>query len=138
MFSKIAEPIGAAQPVARPDVSFAAPNATGSAVGSNTAPSILGADLRVTGEITTTGLVEVLGEVDGTLNAASLIIGQEGRIKATVRAGTVEIIGTLDGKLICDSLTLRATAVVKAHITTDVIVIESGALIDGRLVKPKH
>ncbi|OYW52209.1 MAG: hypothetical protein B7Z31_12910, partial [Rhodobacterales bacterium 12-65-15] len=127
MFSKTAEPTGAAQPLSRPAGSSGAPNAAGSALGSNAVRSVLASDLRIVGEITTTGAVEVLGEVDGTLNAASLFIGHEGRVKASVKAGSVDVKGKLDGKVICDSLTLRSTAVVKADITATAIVIESGA-----------
>jgi len=146
MFSKTAEPTAAPQPVARP-ASPAAPQAAVAAAGSGVAPaaagsnatrSILGADLRVSGEISTTGSVEVLGEVDGNIGAAGLIIGQEGRLKGTVQAGLVDVKGKLDGKVTCESLTLRSTAVVKADITTAAIVIESGASIDGRFLKPKR
>lgn len=105
--------------------------------GSNAGRSVLGADLRITGEITTTGSVEVLGEIDGNISAHGLIIGQEGKVRGSVSAATVEVKGKLDGKVTCDSFTLRSTAEVKADITTAGIVIESGAAIDGRFLKPK-
>lgn len=127
MFSKTADPTSApTPPVPRP-----------SGPGSNAGRSVLGADLRITGEITTTGSVEVLGEIDGNLSAHGLIIGAEGRVKGSVKAATVEVKGKLDGKVSCDSFTLRSTAEVKADITTAGIVIESGAVMDGRFLKPK-
>jgi len=136
MFSKTADTTASSQPVSRPGGTPTA--ASGSVSGSNAARSVLGADLRITGEITTTGSVEVLGEIEGNLTAAGLIVGQEGRLKGTVKAGMVDVKGKLDGKVACDSLTLRSTAVVKADITTTGIVIESGATIDGRFLKPKR
>ncbi len=78
----------------------------------------------------------MLGEIDGNISAHGLIIGHEGRVKGTIRAETVEVKGKLDGKVACDSFTLRSTAEVKADITTQGIVIESGAQIDGRFLKP--
>ena len=135
MFSKTADPTATNQPVSRP--TGASGMAGGPVSGSNAARSVLGADLRITGEISTTGMVEVLGEVEGNLVAAGLIIGQEGRLKGSVKAGMVDVKGTLDGKVACDSLTLRSTAVVRADFTTSGIVIESGAAIDGRFLKPK-
>lgn len=125
MFSKTADPTSAA-PVARP-----------ASAGSNSARSVLGADLRITGEITSAGSVEVLGEIDGNITANGLIIGQEGRVKGSISAHTVEVKGKLDGKVGCDSFTLRSTAQVKADVRTNSIVIESGAEIDGRFLKPK-
>jgi cytoskeletal protein CcmA (bactofilin family) len=126
MFSKTADPTS--QPaIPRP-----------STPGSNTGRSVLGADLRITGEVVTTGSVEVLGEIDGNITAHGLIIGQEGRVKGSVTADTVEVKGRLDGKVACDSFTLRSSAAVKADVTTSGIVIESGAAMDGRFLRAKE
>lgn len=124
MFSKSADPTAA--PAPRP-----------SGPGQNAGRSVLGSDLRITGEITTTGSVEVLGEIEGNLAAHGLIIGQEGRVKGSVQAATVEVKGKLVGKVACDSVMLRSTAEVKADVTTSGIVIESGAVMDGRFLRPK-
>jgi cytoskeletal protein CcmA (bactofilin family) len=128
MFSKTSDPTSAptAPAVPRPV-----------APGSNSARSVLGADLKITGEITSTGSVEILGEIDGNITANGLIIGQEGRVKGSISAHTVEVKGRLDGKVVCEVFTLRASSLVKADITTTGIVIESGAQIDGRFLKPK-
>ena len=128
MFSKTSDPTSApsAPAVPRP-----------SAPGTNSARSVLGADLRITGEITSSGSVEVLGEIDGNITANGLIIGQEGRVKGSINAHTVEVKGKLDGKVSCENFTLRASSEVKADVTTAALVIESGARIEGRFLKPK-
>ena len=126
MFSKTAEPTTAPTPPARP-----------SASGSNSARSVLGADLRITGEISSSGTVEIQGEIDGNITANGLIIGQEGRVKGSITASSVEIKGQFSGKVSCENFTLRSTALVKADITSSGIVIESGAQIEGRFLKPK-
>ncbi len=123
MFSKTADPTSAPA-VPRP-----------TAPGSNAGRSVLGADLRITGEISTTGSVEVLGEIDGNITAHGLVIGQEGKVKGSITADTVEVKGKLDGKVACDSFTLRSSAEVKADVTTGGIVIESGAAMEGRFLK---
>lgn len=105
--------------------------------GSNAGRSVLGADLRITGEVVSTGSVEVLGEIDGNITAHGLLIGQEGRVKGSVKADTVEVKGKLDGKVACESFTLRSSASVRADVTTSGIVIESGAAMDGRFLKAK-
>ncbi len=125
MFSKTSDPTSA-PPLARP-----------SAPGTNSARSVLGADLRITGEITSSGSVEVLGEIDGNITANGLIIGQEGRVKGSINAHTVEVKGKFDGKVSCESFTLRASSEVKADVNTGSLVIESGARIEGRFTKPK-
>ena len=128
MFSKTSEPTAAPTPP---------PPVRAPASGDNSARSVLGADLRITGEITSSGTVEIQGEIDGNITANGLIIGHEGRVKGSISASSVEVKGQFTGKVACDSFTLRSTAVVKADITTSSIVIESGAQIEGRFLKPK-
>ena len=101
-------------------------------VSGNASRSVLAGDLKITGDITSTGVVEVLGEVDGNLAADSLTIGQEGRISGTVKAKSVEVKGHVDGKIACADFTMRASAQVAADVTYSTVVIESGAQIEGR------
>lgn len=123
MFSKPAEP---SAPVPRPTL------------GSNSGNrSVLSADLKIVGEISSTGAVEILGEVEGTVTAQNLTIGSEGRMSGDVSAETVEIKGKLDGRVASHGFTLRAAAQVKADISYTTLVIESGAQIEGRFTLNK-
>lgn len=117
MFSKTADPTSAPT---RP-----------AGAGSNTR-SLLAADLKITGEISSTGTLEIMGEVDGTVQAQALIVGAEGRVNGDLTAQSVEIRGKLDGKVTSQSFTLRAAAQVAADVTYSTLVIESGAQIEGR------
>jgi cytoskeletal protein CcmA (bactofilin family) len=125
MFNKTADPTS--PPLSRP----AMPQ------GGNTAKSILGSDLRITGEINCSGTVEIMGEIDGNITAAALIVGQEGRVSGSVKAGSVEVKGRLDGKVDSQSFAMRSTSNVAADITYDTLVIESGAQIEGRFTRAK-
>lgn len=128
MFSKTADPTAAptpSTPAARPTS------------GGNASKSILGSELKITGEVSSTGTVEVYGEVDGNISADILTVGQEGRISGSVNAGEVEVKGHIDGKVISDSFTMRASAQVTAEVTYSKLIIESGAQINGRFSKPK-
>lgn len=98
----------------------------------NAGKSILASDLKISGDITSTGSVEVMGEVDGNIVADTVTIGQEGRISGTVRARSVEVKGHVDGKIACGDFTMRASADVAADVTYASLMIESGAHIEGR------
>ena len=121
MFSKSPEPT----------TSATAPVVSNRSGGGNT-KSVLASDLRITGEISSTGTIEVLGEIEGNLTARGLIVGAEGRVNGTVSAEMVEVKGRLDGRVSTQTFALRATAEVAADVTYTTLVIESGALIEGK------
>ncbi len=112
------------------------PTAAPSARVSNT-KSTFAADLRITGEVSSAGDIEVMGEIDGNVSARGLVIGGEGRMNGTVSADTVEVKGRLDGQVAAGAFLLRASAQVAADITYKTLVIESGAHIEGRFAKAK-
>ena len=94
-------------------------------------------DLRISGEISSVGDIEMMGEIDGNVSARSLVIGTEGRMNGMVSADTVEVKGRLDGQVSAGAFMLRASARVAADITYRTVVIESGAQIEGRFAKAK-
>lgn len=100
--------------------------------------TVLAADIRLSGDLSSTGTVEILGEVSGDITAQTLIVGAEGLVKGSVSAEAVEVRGTLDGKVSCMSFTLRSSAVVTAEVNYDILIIESGAQIDGRFKRAKR
>jgi cytoskeletal protein CcmA (bactofilin family) len=122
MFNKTADPTSAPTPPA--------PRANTPPAG-NAARSVLAADLRITGEITSSGAIDLMGQIDGTLAARSIVVGTEGRLTGTVTADTVEVKGRLDGKVTSDAFTMRASAQVTADVVYQTLIIESGATIEG-------
>lgn len=122
MFSKTGDPVTEPQPRSG---------------GTNASRSVLGTDLKITGEITSTGALEVLGEIDGNITADSLTIGPQGRVSGSVTAKSVEVTGQLEGRVESASFTLRASAQVTADVSYEKLIIESGATIEGRFSRLK-
>lgn len=123
MFSKTADPTSAPT---RPSLGAA----------SNTR-SVFASDLKITGDVRSAGAVEILGEVEGTVQTHSLTIGGDGLMSGDISAETVEIKGRQSGQIACKDLTLRAAAQVTANISYSTLVIESGAQIEGRFARNK-
>lgn len=98
--------------------------------------SVLASDLIITGVIASEGTIELHGNVDGELAAATLVVGHDGRMKGKVQAGQVDVRGELDGAVTCGSLTLRAAARLNADCQSGRLVIESGAEVEGRFSRP--
>ena len=99
--------------------------------------SILAADLRITGEISSSGQIEILGEIEGNVAAKALVIGTEGRVSGTVSADQVEIKGVMSGSIKSQVFALRSTAEVQADVTYSTLTIESGAQIEGKFALNK-
>ena len=53
--------------------------------------SVFSSDLKITGEISSVGDIEMLGDIDGNITARSLSVGAEGRMNGTITAETVEV-----------------------------------------------
>lgn len=107
--------------------------------GSNRPPgrSVLASDLRIVGDISAEGTIELMGEVEGSMKAKIVIVSGEGTLSGTVSADTVELKGKMQGAIGCNGLTLRSSAQVRADVVYSTLAIESGAQIDGSFKKPK-
>ena len=99
--------------------------------GRASAPSILGADLKITGDIASAGEVHVSGVVKGDIAAKKLTVGEGGSVVGAVEADVAMVAGTLTGRLTATMVTLASTARVVADITHVSLTIEPGAVFEG-------
>ncbi|WP_306016574.1 polymer-forming cytoskeletal protein [Oceanicaulis sp. MMSF_3324] len=95
------------------------------------APSILSADLKITGSIVSDGEVQLDGTVEGDVRATDLTIGEEASIKGEVIAENVVIRGRVNGSVRARQVQLSSTARVEGDVIHATLAIESGAYFDG-------
>jgi len=93
--------------------------------------STLSADLHVTGNLKTTGDVQVEGTVEGDIRAHLLTIGESATIKGEVIADDVVVNGRIVGRVRGLKVRLTSTARVEGDIIHKTIAIESGAHFEG-------
>ncbi len=93
--------------------------------------SILSADLHITGNLKTTGDINVEGTVEGDIRAHLLTIGESATIKGEVVADDVVINGRIVGRVRGLKVRLTSTARVEGDIIHKTIAIESGAHFEG-------
>ncbi|MCR8546951.1 polymer-forming cytoskeletal protein [Salipiger sp. P9] len=93
--------------------------------------SVLSSDLHITGNLKTTGDIQVEGTVEGDIRAHLLTIGETATIKGEVVADDVVINGRIVGRVRGLKVRLTATARVEGDIIHKTIAIESGAHFEG-------
>ncbi len=93
--------------------------------------SVLSTDLQVTGNLKTTGDIQVEGTVEGDIRAHLLTIGESATIKGEVIADDVVINGRIVGRVRGLKVRLSSTARVEGDIIHKTIAIESGAHFEG-------
>ncbi|MBP0481811.1 bactofilin family protein [Sagittula salina] len=132
--SKINEP-GPAADAAKPSIPESPKQSAGdfkaTAPKAKPPASILSADLHVTGNIKTTGDIQVEGTVEGDIRAHLLTIGESATIKGEVIADDVVVNGRIVGRVRGLKVRLTATARVEGDIIHKTIAIESGAHFEG-------
>ncbi len=97
-------------------------------------PSIIGSDIRVVGNITTPGEVQLDGIVEGEIVCGSLTIGEHGLVTGTVKADTLHLRGSIEGKLRAKTIHFERTAKVKGDVTYETMTMEAGVQVEGKLI----
>ena len=95
------------------------------------APTIISSDMRITGNITSEGEVQIDGVVDGDVRGAKVSIGASGHVAGAVSADRILVRGRVNGQIRAQLVTLTRTAQVKGDIFHDTLSMESGAKLEG-------
>jgi cytoskeletal protein CcmA (bactofilin family) len=93
--------------------------------------SVLSSDLTVTGNLKTTGDIQVEGVVDGDIRAHLLTVGEGATIRGEVVADDIVVNGRVVGRVRGLKVRLSSTARVEGDIIHKTIAIESGAHFEG-------
>ena len=107
--------------------------ATGS--GASAGLSFIGADVVVSGDLTTESSVHIDGRVEGNVRCGTLIQGQGGTIAGHILADTAHLSGLVDGTVKARLVTLEPSARVTGDVTYETLSIAAGASIEGRLTR---
>ncbi|PTW52035.1 MULTISPECIES: bactofilin family protein [Rhodovulum] len=93
--------------------------------------SMLSSDLVVTGNLKTTGDIQIEGTIDGDISAHLLTVGENATVRGEVVADDVVINGRVIGRVRGLKVRLTSTARVEGDIIHKTIAIESGAHFEG-------
>ncbi len=97
--------------------------------------SYIGAEVTVTGNISGSGDIHLDGSVDGDVGCNTLILGSGGRVRGNIVAEKATLGGSVDGTVSAASLTVEKSARIAGDLSYDMISIENGAQVDGRMMR---
>src|SRR5690349_10465769 len=96
------------------------------------APSVVGCQLSIKGNLESKGEVQIDGAIEGDVNALRIIVGQEARITGNLLADDVVVQGAVAGSIRGKKVTLEAASHVEGDIFHTVLTIERGAYFEGK------
>lgn len=109
----------------------AAPAGATANLGRSGIPSLLGSDLRITGDISSSGEVQVDGRVEGDVIADSLVVTETGVVDGAIAANSVRVLGIVNGPITAGSVKLGRSARVTGDIVHQTLSVEEGAFVTG-------
>ncbi len=96
--------------------------------------TVIGRGVTVTGDITCKGTIHIDGDVDGTVKANGVSVGQDGTLRGEVRTDKLHVAGTLEGDVDATDASLANTANVMAQLRINgPLEVAEGARIEGDL-----
>jgi cytoskeletal protein CcmA (bactofilin family) len=95
------------------------------------AASVLSSDITITGNIKSSGDIQIEGTIDGDVRSQVVIVGESATIRGEVVAEEVVVHGRVVGRLRGLKIRLSATARVEGDIVHKTIAIENGAHFEG-------
>ncbi len=103
------------------------------AVSSEAALSVIGAGMKVIGDIESTGVIKVDGMVEGSIRAAKqVLLGRSGSVLGDVCADEVVLGGKVVGSVLAaQRAEVQSTCSIEGDIQTKCIVVLEGGVING-------
>ena len=95
------------------------------------APSIICADLTVTGGLLSNGDIQVEGLVEGDVRSVGLVVGENAEIRGEIFAEDIIVRGRVIGRIRARKVHLAATSHVEGDILHEAFAVEAGAFFEG-------
>ena len=96
---------------------------------------MIGNDLKIIGQglkIIGRGVLQVDGEIEGDVQAAEVIIGDKGKVTGMVAGQQVIVRGKVSGVICGKTVALQSSSNVTGDVHHMSLLIEQGAMFDGR------
>jgi cytoskeletal protein CcmA (bactofilin family) len=112
-----------------------APEPARSAARAPKAPSIIGADLTIEGDVSGGGEIQIDGTVKGDVRIEHVTVGDGGAVEGGIYAEAVEVRGKVSGSITAKQVRLYGACHVDGDITHEQLAMETGAFFQGRSLR---
>jgi cytoskeletal protein CcmA (bactofilin family) len=97
--------------------------------------TVIAEGLRIIGNVSADGAVQVNGQIDGDLNCTSITVSPKALINGGVKARSVVVNGKVEGPIVGQEVVLKSQAFVTGDIQAQTLLIERGAHFEGRSLR---
>lgn len=95
--------------------------------------TILGSNSSYEGQLKVDGSMRIEGNFKGEINAVSVVIGKNAKVNADIKASSVIVGGEIEGNINTKKdLKLQKSAKVVGDVDTKSLIIEEGAILQGK------
>ena len=98
-------------------------------------PSVISADMKITGAVESRGDLQVDGTIEGDVSSRNVSISGSAVVRGSVSADSARVSGTVKGGITAKTVTLTSTAKVEGDIVHQSLAIETGAGFEGQCRK---
>jgi cytoskeletal protein CcmA (bactofilin family) len=101
--------------------------------------SVLGADVEFEGNVKSKSTIRIEGKIIGNVLALKgLILGEKGQLIGNIESESAVIHGIVSGNIKVKELDIKKTGCINGDIIADVINVEIGAQINGKIDMKKN
>ncbi|WP_194976182.1 bactofilin family protein [Aquiflexum lacus] len=96
--------------------------------------NVISKETKIVGDINAAGNIRIEGHLEGIVQSKTkIVIGDSAIIKGNLSSPDAEISGKVEGEVHCSgTLYLNKSAIVTGNITTQKLVVENGAVFNGK------
>jgi cytoskeletal protein CcmA (bactofilin family) len=97
--------------------------------------TVIAEGMNIGGCIAAEGKIEIKGRVEGEIQCTALEVARSGRVVGRIIAENVAVDGLVEGPIQAREVMLKSHARVLGDIVCQLVVIERGAVVEGRLFR---
>jgi cytoskeletal protein CcmA (bactofilin family) len=98
--------------------------------------TVIADGLRIIGNVSADGHVQVNGHIEGDLNCTSITVSPKALINGAIKARSVVVNGKVEGPISGADVVLKSHAFVTGDIQAQSLSMERGAYFEGRSLRP--